>query len=438
MTKTKYYDLQMDDPQDDYDVEVVNANLKKIDEQMKIRENATDALQEPEFTVADKRENIASKEKISKILGKIAKFFADLKAVAFTGNYNDLSDKPTSLPANGGNSDTVNSHTVESNVPKNAKFTDTTYSDATTTTHGLMSATDKKLLDVLNKPLATCATGRATAAKVATLQNFTLQVGSTVVVKFTGTGTANPTSGNLTLNVNGTGARIMGYFRNGNKAAISYVSGNFFCSNATHIFTYDGTYWLCMDWNLDNNTTYSNFVKSGTGAKAGLVPAPSTTAGTTKYLREDGAWKTPPDTKTSVVNNNTTTEPGSALDARQANPNIEGTMAASIAQLNSNLKIEVNPNATIVNGTGEILNYKCGNLSMMSIEITPSKITHGLILATGIYTPVRSFYLSFTTIDGHVVPLVLNSNGELSIYYPYQSIESSVERIDGSFAYICA
>lgn len=338
MTKTKYYDLQMDDPQDDYDVEVVNANLKKIDEQMKIRENATDALQEPEFTVADKRENIASKEKISKILGKIAKFFADLKAVAFTGNYNDLSDKPTSLPANGGNSDTVNSHTVESNVPKNAKFTDTTYSDATTTTHGLMSATDKKLLDVLNKPLATCATGQATAAKVATLQNFTLQVGSTVVVKFTGTGTANPTSGNLTLNVNGTGARIMGYFRNGNKAAISYVSGNFFCSNATHIFTYDGTYWLCMDWNLDNNTTYSNFVKSGTGAKAGLVPAPSTTAGTTKYLREDGAWKTPPDTKTSVVNNNTTTEPGSALDARQANPNIEGTMAASIAQLNSNLE----------------------------------------------------------------------------------------------------
>ena len=99
MTKTKYYDLQMDDPQDDYDVEVVNANLKKIDEQMKIRENATDALQEPEFTVADKRENIASKEKISKILGKIAKFFTDLKTVAFTGSYKDLSNKPTSLPA---------------------------------------------------------------------------------------------------------------------------------------------------------------------------------------------------------------------------------------------------------------------------------------------------------------------------------------------------
>ena len=94
MTKTKYYDLQMDDPQDDYDVDVVNANLKKIDEQIKTRENATDALQEPEFTVAAKRENIASKEKMPKILGKIAKFFADLKTVAFSGKYNDLDGKP--------------------------------------------------------------------------------------------------------------------------------------------------------------------------------------------------------------------------------------------------------------------------------------------------------------------------------------------------------
>ncbi len=94
MTKTKYYDLQMDDPQDDYDVEVVNANLKKIDEQMKTRENATDALQEPEFTVAEKRENIASKERMPKILGKIAKFFTDLKTVAFSGKYSDLDGKP--------------------------------------------------------------------------------------------------------------------------------------------------------------------------------------------------------------------------------------------------------------------------------------------------------------------------------------------------------
>ena len=32
---------------------------------------------------------------MSVIFGKIAKFFSDLKTVAFTGSYNDLSDKPT-------------------------------------------------------------------------------------------------------------------------------------------------------------------------------------------------------------------------------------------------------------------------------------------------------------------------------------------------------
>lgn len=116
MTKTKYYDLQMDDSQDNYDVEVVNANLKKIDEQMKTRENATDALQEPEFTVADKRENIASKEKMPKILGKIAKWFSDLKTVAFSGSYNDLSDKPI-VDANISSTST---NPVQNKVVKNA------------------------------------------------------------------------------------------------------------------------------------------------------------------------------------------------------------------------------------------------------------------------------------------------------------------------------
>ena len=51
----------------------------------------------------------------------------------------------------------------------------------------------------------------------------------------------------------------------------------------------------------DTNTTYSTFVKSGAGAKAGLVPAPSTTAGTTKYLREDGTWTAPPNTTYSTA-----------------------------------------------------------------------------------------------------------------------------------------
>lgn len=54
--------------------------------------------QTPTFTEASTRTNIASGEKLSVILGKIKKFFTDLKTVAFTGAYSDLTGKPT-IPA---------------------------------------------------------------------------------------------------------------------------------------------------------------------------------------------------------------------------------------------------------------------------------------------------------------------------------------------------
>ena len=43
--------------------------------------------------------------------------------------YAKTTDIPTTLPANGGNADTVNNHTVKSDVPENAVFTDTVYDD---------------------------------------------------------------------------------------------------------------------------------------------------------------------------------------------------------------------------------------------------------------------------------------------------------------------
>ena len=46
------------------------------------------------FSEATSRTNIASGEKSSILFGKIKKWFSDLKSVAFSGSYNDLSDKP--------------------------------------------------------------------------------------------------------------------------------------------------------------------------------------------------------------------------------------------------------------------------------------------------------------------------------------------------------
>lgn len=60
--------------------------------------NVSTNNQTPTFTQASSRNNIASGENLSTIMGKIMKWFADLKAVAFSGSYNDLSNKP-SIPA---------------------------------------------------------------------------------------------------------------------------------------------------------------------------------------------------------------------------------------------------------------------------------------------------------------------------------------------------
>lgn len=53
--------------------------------------------------------------------------------------------KPVYVAENG--AATPISHSINTDVPANAKFTDTTYSDATQSTHGLMTAADKKKLD---------------------------------------------------------------------------------------------------------------------------------------------------------------------------------------------------------------------------------------------------------------------------------------------------
>lgn len=68
-------------------------------------------------------------------------------------DYVNLSNKPTSLPANGGNADTVGGKTVAENVPAGAKFTDTVYSRATSSADGLMSKEDKAKLDEITFPI---------------------------------------------------------------------------------------------------------------------------------------------------------------------------------------------------------------------------------------------------------------------------------------------
>ena len=80
----------------------------------------------------------------------------------------------------------------------------------------------------------------------------------------------------------------------------------------------------------------------------------------------------------SIVNNQITTEEGFALDARQANPNIDGSLAKQVADLNGSIK-QV-PTKTFSNFSKPELSftYRVNNLSLIFV-------TYGAIQAADFY-----------------------------------------------------
>lgn len=118
----------------------------------------------------------------------------------------------------------------------------------------------------ISEQYAECSTARNVAAKTVTLAGFKLETGTRISVRFTNTGTTNPASGNITLNVNGTGAKEIVDGRS-NMAKITYTY-NWFYGNQVNDFIYDGTYWVMT--NRDNNTTYSSKAAASGGTATSL------------------------------------------------------------------------------------------------------------------------------------------------------------------------
>lgn len=79
------------------------------------------SVRTPSFSEAYSRANINSGESIFAILGKIKKWYSDLKTVAFSGNYNDLSNKP-SIPSINWTYHGQTTGTTQINMP--SSFTD--------------------------------------------------------------------------------------------------------------------------------------------------------------------------------------------------------------------------------------------------------------------------------------------------------------------------
>lgn len=86
-----------------------------------------------------------------------------------------------------------------------------------------------------------CTTAASTAAKEVSIDNYVLKEGGYVIVKFTNSDTSN--SDNLTLNVNGTGAKPIKY--RGNTLPVQLMAG-------LYLFTYDGANYELISAGMEN------------------------------------------------------------------------------------------------------------------------------------------------------------------------------------------
>ena len=119
----------------------------------------------------------------------------------------------------------------------------------------------------------TCSTAAGTVAKVVECADFTadnLKAGAIIIVTFTATNSG--AVANLTMNVNGTGAKHIKYINNGTLGNLS--SAGYLKANTEYPFYYDGANWVC--W-FNVNTTYSALseadMHTGTATTARLITA---------------------------------------------------------------------------------------------------------------------------------------------------------------------
>lgn len=280
------------------------------------------------------RTNLTTGEKLAVSLGKIKKFFSDLKTVAFTGSYADLTEKPTSMTANGGNADTVNNHTVDTDVPEDAKFTDTVYDTF------VKSGTEAKA-GLVPSPPTTAGTTRY-LREDGTWAVPSSSIPDDTVTGIKGNAETEYRTGKVNLTPENIGAlpisggKLTGQLQVGEKVKL-YTSSE---GGNIQIISPDD---IGLRWKLDafkGDLRFICFNNDGTVKKICQLTKDGTLIANNATQSAAGLMSPKDKEKLdnlSIVNNNTTTEAGYALDARQANPNVNGSLAKQISTLNSSL-----------------------------------------------------------------------------------------------------
>ena len=205
--------------------------------------NVTTDNQSPTFTEAATRANITSGETLSTLFGKIKKFFTDLKTVAFTGSYTDLSNKPTSMQNPNSLTLTMNGSSTSYNGASSASKSWYAPTSAGTAGYSLIGSGSGAPV-WKQPPYAVCSTSSGTGAKTVSITNFKLVTGTRVSVKF-----SNKTSTTPTLNVSSTGVKEIKLVQT-NGTYVSVNSYNSWSAGEIVELIYDGTYWVAVSSNM--------------------------------------------------------------------------------------------------------------------------------------------------------------------------------------------
>ena len=222
----------------------------KLSNEETARTEADKNLQQPTFTEASTRVNITSGETLSTLFGKIKKFFADLKTVAFTGSYTDLSNKPTSMQ--NPNSLTLTMNGSATNYNGSATASKSWYAPTSGGTAGYNLISNGSGAPVWQQPpYAVCNTSGSTVAKTVSITNFKLVTGVRVFIKFT---YAHDSITKATLNVNNTGAKSIRYkgygvfkgYNGGGSNSTDKQYPNTWEAGEIVEFIYDGTEWVSI------------------------------------------------------------------------------------------------------------------------------------------------------------------------------------------------
>lgn len=291
-----------------------------------------------------------------------------------THTKSQITDFPTSLPANGGTASKVgNSLTFGSKTYNGSSAQTITASDLGALTAHQTIKQDGITGATVNR-FGTCSTAAATAAKTVSITDgtFSLEAGARVSVKFSNANTADTP----TLNVASKGEKNI--FHKGAKITTG-VNKKLLAGVCD--FIYDGTQWHLVGNYIDTNTTYSDATQSSSG----LMSSDDKT-------KLDNLEKYTKEYKVSAVTSETT----KYIKLGEFNPTEGGNISCRITGDNFDDTIDIN----ILGGNFE-------NTSVSGYYSTKSKRTQGIRVSGTISQNIR-IYLKISQLTTATVKVAVD------------------------------